>query len=133
MPITDNRPVITVRTDMPEGVLGFDISGEVTRADYDDVLMPLIIEHIESGEKVRALVQIGPDFEGYEAGAVWEDVKAGGEFGIGRHSSFERIAVVTDSRKLRTLASVFHWMAPGEVDVYKLKDIETAKAWTANG
>jgi hypothetical protein len=124
--------MITVRDDMPDGVLGFDISDEVTRADYDDVLMPPIEAVIEGGGKVRALIQIGPDFEGYEAGAVWEDLKAGGKWGIGRHSSWERIALVTDSRKLRALGSAFGWMSPGEVEIFKLDELEAAKTWTAN-
>lgn len=123
--------MIEVMDNLPEGVLGFLITGEVTRADYDDVLMPPIIDEVKSGGKVRALVQIGPDFEGYEAGAVWADVKAGAEFGIGRHSSWERIAVVTNGRKLRALASALGWMSPGELQVFSLDEVETAKAWTA--
>ena len=125
-------PMIEQLEDMPDGVLGFDISGEVTRADYDDVLMPPIIGQIEDGGKVRALVQIGPDFEGYEAGAVWEDLKAGGKWGVGRHASWERIAVVTYSRKLRALMSAFGWMSPGELKVFKLEELEAAKTWAAS-
>ncbi|MBK5232269.1 MAG: STAS/SEC14 domain-containing protein [Thermoleophilia bacterium] len=118
---------------MPDGVLGFIFTGEITRTDYDDVLMPPIRKAIESGDKVRALTQIGPGFEGYEAGAVWEDVKAGVEWGVGKHSSWERIAVVTDGKKLSRLASAFGWMAPGEVKVFKLDELEAAKAWVSGG
>ena len=119
--------------DMPDGVLGFKITGEVTRADYDDVLMPPIRKAIESGARVRALTQIGPGFEGYDKGAVWEDVKAGAVWGVGRHSSWECIAVVTDERKIRKLASMFGWMSPGELKTFKLDELEEAKAWAAAG
>lgn len=123
--------MVEIFEDMPEGVLGFKFTGEVTRADYDDVLMPPIIEQIESGGKVRALAQVGPDFEGYQKGAVWDDLKASGEWGVGHHSSWERIALVTDSRKLRTLASAFGWMSPGELKTFKLDELENAKSWAS--
>jgi len=119
--------------DMPDGVLGFKLTGEITRADYDDVLMPAIRVAIESGTKVRALTQIGPGFDGYDKGAVWADVKAGAEWGIGGHSSWECIALVTDERKLRKLASIFGWMSPGELKTFKLKELDEAKAWTSGG
>ncbi len=123
--------MIELLHDMPEGVLGFKISGEVSRADYDDVLMPPIRKAIEGGTKVRALTQIGPGFEGYDKDAVWEDVKAGVEWGVGRHSAWECIAVVTDERKLRKLASLFGWMSPGELKTFKLDQLEDAKTWAS--
>lgn len=117
--------------DMPDGVLGFQVTGEVTRADYDDVLMPPILEQLESGSMVRALAQIGPDFEGYEKGDAWDDLKESGDWGIGHHSSWDRIALVTDSRRLRTLASAFGWMSPGELKTFKLGQLEEAKTWAS--
>ena len=125
--------MIELLDDMPNGVLGFLITGEVTRSDYDEVLMPPIRETIESGTKVRAVCQIGPGFEGYDKGAVWEDVKAGAEWGIGRHSAWERIAIVTDERKIRKLMSMFGWMSPGELKTFKLGQIEAAMTWASGG
>ena len=90
------------------------VTGEISRSEYDEVLMPPIRELIENGGKVRAVCQIGPDFHGYDKDADWEDVKRGAEWGIGPHDDWHRIAVVTDEKKLRKATRIFGWLAPGE-------------------
>lgn len=115
---------------MPAGTAGFRFSGEVSRADYDDVFVPALEEVFERGE-VRCLCQLGPGFEGYEMGAVWEDIKTGAKFGIGHLSAWKRIALVTDVEWVRHLAALFGWMTPGEMKLYSLDQLEEAKAWVA--
>ncbi len=117
-------------TDMPEGSIGFRFSGEITRADYDEVLIPALDEAFEAGE-VRCLCQLGPGFEGYEAGAVWEDLKTGARFGVGHLSAWKRTALVADVDWVRHLAALFGWMTPGELKVFSLEELEQAKAWIA--
>ncbi len=115
---------------MPEGTIGFDFTGEISRADYDDVLIPALSEAFADGE-VRCLCQLGPEFEGYEAGAVWEDLKTGAKFGIGHLSAWKRIALVTDVEWIRHLAALFGWMTPGEMRLFSLGELEEAKGWVA--
>jgi hypothetical protein len=116
--------------EMPEGTIGFRFSGEITRADYDNVLIPALVEVFASGE-VRCLCQLGPDFEGYEAGAVWEDLKTGAKFGAGHLSAWKRVALVTDVDWVRHLAALFGWMTPGEMKLFSLDGLEQAKVWVA--
>lgn len=118
--------------DVPAGVLGFRISGEVTRRDYEEVLIPPIRAAIEAGEEVRCLCQVGPEFEGYKAGAVWEDMKTGLDYGIARHSAWKRIALVTDVDWIRRAAGLFGWMSPGEMKLFSLAELEPAKEWVAS-
>jgi hypothetical protein len=116
--------------DMPDGVLGFRFSGEIARKDYDEVLIPGLTAAFERGE-VRCLCVLGHDFDGYEAGAVWEDVKTGARFGLGHGSAWKRIALATDVDWIRHMTSLFGWMAPGELKVFPLERLEDAKAWAA--
>lgn len=116
--------------DMPAGTIGFRFVGEIGRSDYDDVLISALDEAFEAGE-VRCLCQLGPGFEGYEAGAVWEDVKAGARFGVGHHSAWKRTALVTDVEWVGHLAALFGWLAPGEMKLFPLAELERAKAWVA--
>lgn len=117
--------------EMPAGTIGFRFSGEVSRGDYDDVLVPALHEAFESGEPVRCLCQLGPEFEGYEAGAVWEDMKTGAKFGVGHLSAWKRTALVTDVEWVRHLVGLFGWMTPGELGLFSLGELERAKAWVA--
>jgi hypothetical protein len=119
------------RVEMPAGAIGFRISGEVTRGDYEDVLIPAIREAIEGGGEIRCFCQVGPDFEGYEAAAMWEDLKTGFDYGIGHHSSWKRLALVTDVEWIRHLAALFGWMSPGEMKTFALEEAERAKSWVS--
>ena len=116
--------------DMPAGTIGFRLSGEITRADYDDVLVPALDEAFAGGE-VRCLCQLGPGFEGYEAGAVWEDLKTGARFGVGHLSAWKRIALVTDVDWVRHMSALFGWMTPGEMKLFELDQLAQAKVWVA--
>jgi hypothetical protein len=115
---------------MPEGTVGLRFSGGISRNDYDTVLVPALEEAFERGS-VRCLCQLGPEFEGYEAGAVWEDVKTGAKFGVGRHSAWKRMALATDVEWVRHMVPLFGWMAPGELKLFPLAELEQAKAWVA--
>ena len=117
--------------DMPNGTAGFLFSGEVTARDYEDVLVPALNEIFDSEEPVRVLCQLGPDFEGYEAGAVWADVKTGAKAMFGRHPNWHRIAVASDTGWVRHLMGVFGWMSPGEVKLFELSELDAAKEWVA--
>ncbi len=116
---------------MPEGVLGFDFTGEISRSDYEETLIPLLREAVESEDGVRCLCRLGSEFDGYDAGAAWEDLKTGVELGLGRHSAWKRLALVTDIDWIRHLTTLFGWMTPGELKIFSLGDIEAARAWVA--
>ena len=118
--------MITMRTDLPENVLGADASGTVTAQDYETVLVPAIQAFAQTHAKVRALVVLGPDFEGFEGGAMWDDAKLGV-----RKIGWERLAVVTDRGHIRSLINTFGFMIPGEVKTFELSQLDDAKTWVA--
>lgn len=116
--------------DMPAGTIGFRFAGQISKRDYEEVLIPAL-EKAFAGKEVRCLCLLGPDFEGYEAGAVWQDVKAGARLGIGRHSAWKRTALVTDVDWMRHAIALFGWMAPGELELFPVDELAKAKAWVA--
>jgi hypothetical protein len=66
--------VIETLAAMPAGTIGFRATGELTGMDYRDVLVPALRAAVESGS-VRAVFVIGPEYDGFDLGAVKEDVK----------------------------------------------------------
>jgi hypothetical protein len=123
--------VIERIAEMPEGTIGFDFSGEVSGADYEETLIPPIRAAIENEEQIRCLCLLGPGFEGYEAGAAWEDLKTGARFGLGHLSLWHRIALVTDVDWIRHAAELFGWMSPGELKLFETGELDEAKEWVA--
>ena len=87
----------------PANVLAFACRGQVTRRDYDSVLIPAVEAALKGHDKVRLYYETGPDFIGIEAGAVLEDFKVGVEH-LGR---WERVALVSDVEWIRTAVRAF--------------------------
>ena len=114
---------------LPEGVIGFRLSGDISGDDYRAVLEPALNAAVEAGE-IRFVVAVEDDFE-MEGGAVLEDMKTGLKLGVGHHSAWKRTAVVTDKEWIQKAIRLFAWMTPGEVEVFGLDRLEEAKSWAA--
>ncbi len=111
--------------DLPDRVLGFKASGEVTADDYREVLVPTLEAKLTKQEKVRLLYVLGEGFKGYTGGAAWEDAKVG----MKHLTAFERIAVVTDIDWVATMVKAFGFAMPGEVRVFDNDDLDDARRW----
>jgi len=112
--------------DMPDGTLGFEAIGEVTADDYRDVMVGPV-HTMAGGGKARLLYLLGPRFERFTSGAMWEDTKVG----LSEPLHWERVALVTDVEWVRHLTAAFGWMVPGKFRTFAVADLEDAKAWTA--
>jgi hypothetical protein len=115
---------------LPAGVMGFRLWGTITREEYDTQLLPPLQAAVDGGGPIRYFVQVGPEFEGLKAGAVWDDAKEGLQL-IGSHSRWEKVAVVTDVDLIVRTIGIFGFMVPGDVKTYKLTERDDALAWIA--
>src|SRR4029450_12468385 len=70
------HPMLRPMPVLPEGVLGFEATGEIQASDYRDVLMPAVREVWERGDEVR-IVLVFERWDGMSSGAAWEDLKVG--------------------------------------------------------
>ncbi len=117
-------------TDMPPGTLGFRVTGDVRREDYDAVLVPDLRAAVEAGDGLRTLYLI-EGLDDMEAGALWADTKLGVDMGVRHRDDWERSAIVTDIAWMVHAMKVFGWMVPGETRVYPVAELDAAKAWVA--
>jgi hypothetical protein len=111
----------------PAGVLAFRAVGKVEAADYENVLTPAIEEAVAGGGRIRIVFELGSRFEGYSAGAAWEDLK----LWTPHLRSWERCAVVTDKGWITDALRVFRVVMPGEVKVFPAGELDAALAWAA--
>lgn len=114
-------------SDLPDNVVGIEASGKVQADDYHTVLDPAAAAAIKEHRKVRLLYVLGDAFQGYSAGAMWEDTK----LGLHDLSAWERIAVVTDLAALADAVRVFGWLIPADVRTYATSHIEDARGWVS--
>jgi hypothetical protein len=119
--------MINVLTELPSNVVGFEAVGHVSADDYRDVLEPAVAKALQEHDKLRLLYVLGEKFDGYSAGAAWQDTK----LGISHWNAWERIAVVTDHATVRDGVKALAWMVPGEVRVFSVAEEESARGWVA--
>lgn len=111
--------------DLPEGTLGFRLYGKVTGEDYDNVLSPAIDRAIEEFDRIKLLMQIGPNFDGYNLDAAWDDAR----LGLRHWRGFDRVAVATDVGWVSTAVKAVSFMSPCPVQLFNLHQLDEARRW----
>ncbi|MGD8417174.1 MAG: STAS/SEC14 domain-containing protein [Pseudomonadales bacterium] len=110
-----------------DNVIAVVCSGHVTKADYDAVLVPAVRKALDQHKKIRLYYQVGGDFAGIDAGAMWEDFR----IGVEHLSRWERMAVVTDVDWIRHTIRAFSFLMPGEMRVFPTSEASQARQWIA--
>lgn len=117
--------MITVSPLTAQGVLEIRISGTLTAEDYAGTLTPAMDEAAASGNRLRLLLQVGPDFSGFTAKAAWADAR----LGLRHWSGFERIAVVTDLDWVENMVQFMGFALPGAVETFDHQELDDARRW----
>lgn len=114
-----------VLEDLPDGVVGISATGKIGGDDYETTLEPAISQAVERHGKIALLMVLGPDFEGYSAGAVFDDLR----FGLRNFNTFRRIAIVSDNQWLRNGAAAMMYLVPGRSKGFSVDQLAAARTW----
>jgi len=118
-------------SDIPAGTIGFRVTGEMTDADYADVLAPALKAAASSGE-VRLLL-VGA--EGFDLGSLkarFEAARKDPELDLGHSKDWRRVGVVAEANFfIRQLLPGLAKVIPVEVKLFDPKDEAKARAWVA--
>ena len=119
--------MITQYKEVPDYVAAFRATGEVTKKDYEETLIPVVEEKLSHHKKVSLLYDLGQDFKGFTAGAMWDDTKVGF-----RHlTHWDKIAMVTDVPWLRNSVKCLGFVMPGKVKVFHNSEFDKARDWVS--
>jgi hypothetical protein len=117
--------MIEVLTGFPDDVAAFVCHGQVTKTDYESVLIPDVDHRLGRHDKVRIYYETAADFVGVDPGAMWEDMKVGFE----HWSRWERLAVVTDLEWIKQTMRIFGFLMPGELRAFPTDEAAAARDW----
>jgi hypothetical protein len=112
---------------LPDNVLGFTAKGTLTANDYESVIIPAVEALFSRQGKVRFLYHLGEDFSGFEAAAMWDDMK----LGLKHLAGWERVALVSDVEWIRAAVKVFGLAIPGHVRVFHNRELAEATRWVS--
>ncbi|WP_114241888.1 STAS/SEC14 domain-containing protein [Dyella sp. C9] len=112
---------------LPPGAVGFRASGQVTATDYARVLVPDVEAAFAMNRKLRLLYHVGPDFTGFDPGAMWEDAM----LGVRHFSGWDRVALGPAVPWLRVATQAMSFAIPGHFRLFHDAQFEEARSWIA--
>jgi SpoIIAA-like len=117
--------MITILPESEGNMLGVRATAQLTDADYTDIWVPTMEAIIDKYGKVRALLYMDAEFEGWEASALWDDAK----FGLKHNDDFEKIAIVGGPRWVRWSINLLIPFLKCQVKMFRNSQLENAWQW----
>ena len=117
--------MIEILNNFPDNVIAFSCEGQITKEDYDAILVPAILKALKRHDKIRLLYQTSANFTGYDPGALWEDLK----IGVEHPTRWERVAVVTDVDWIVQTIHAFSFLMPCPVKLFSPSEAARAHTW----
>jgi len=99
------------------------ITGKLTEKDYE-IVIPELERRIEEYGNLRLLI-ILEDFQGWTAGALWEDIK----FDFKHFHDFDKIALVGDRNWEKTATLFLKPFTGAELSYFTMEDLDEARNW----
>ena len=113
--------------DLPDFVVGVKASGEVTKDDIENVLIPALDKQVDQYDAIYYLLLLETDVKNWDMGAWISDAKVG----LKHLTKWTKIAVVTDQEGVQKFTDVFSKLTPGEARGYSLAELDEAKRWVS--
>lgn len=114
---------------LPENVIGFRTSGEVTKRDYDQVVFPTVKKYLAKGKELNYVFMVDTSLKNFSIGAWMEDVW----LGLKELTKWNRVAIVSDSEKVRSFTDKAGHLIPGTYKGFTRGQLDEAIEWAAVG
>lgn len=115
--------------DLPPTVVGFKALWDVTREDFEEVVIPCVQKHVEKMGQLNYLLVLNTSIRNFTFGAWFKDVM----MGLKHICKWRRAAIVTDSVSIRHFTSIFSFFVPGEFNTFTHDELNQAIAWLSEG
>ena len=111
---------------LPDNMVGFRSSGEVTQDDFK-LVKTKVSEFVEKTGKLNYLLFLDNSPADFTFGAWVQDAL----LGIKNITKWNRAAIISDSETVDKFTSFFSKIMPGEFKVFHKNDLERAIDWTS--
>jgi hypothetical protein len=116
-------------TDMPAGTIGFQITDELTDADYADVLLPALKAAAGAGD-VRLLLAADKGFDLGTLKSRFEELRSDSELDLGHSKDWRRVAIAADANFIyRAAFPALAKVVPVDVKLFGIDDEADARSW----
>lgn len=120
--------MIEIITDVPGHVAAFRATGEVTKEDYEKVVIPRVDAFVKREGKIHFLLVVDTSIGNFEFGAFMKDLG----LGLKHFTKWHRMAIVSEQAGVIAFTDVFSYIAPGEAKGFKHAEMEEAIQWVSS-
>jgi hypothetical protein len=117
--------MIEILPESKGNIIGARASGTLSGQDYKDVLIPRLEKVMAEKGKVRFLLDLGQDFQGWTLEALWDDAT----FGWSSRNHFEKVALVGGSLWMELGAKAGGLLLGGELRTFDHDHLQEAWDW----
>lgn len=117
--------MIEILPESKGNIVGARARETLTGQDYKEVLIPRLERVLEAEGKVRFLLDLAQDFQGWTLEALWDDAK----FGWTSRNHFEKFALVGGSLWIELGAKAGSFLMGGEVRTFDRHHLQDAWDW----
>ncbi len=114
-------------SNVPQNVAAFRATGEVTKDDYTNVVLPQVCLLVENTGKLNFLLLLDTSVTNFTAGAWLQDAM----LGLKQLTKWNRAAIVSDSEGVIKFTDIFSFAAPGEFKGFKKEEFDEAILWVS--
>ncbi len=111
--------------DTPNTMVGFVASDEVTKADFDKVVLPAVNELVQRTDKLNYLLVVNTPLKNFTIGAWLRDAM----LGLNNINKWNRAAIVTDTDGIKWFTELFSKVVPGEFKGFNHSELDRAINW----
>ena len=119
--------MITRITDLPSNMVGFRATGEVTQADFDNVVIPEVQKSVAATGVLNYLLVLDTSVKNFTFGAWFKDAV----LGIQNLTKWNRAAIITDSEGIHNFTKVFSALMPGTFRAFDHAAMDQAVDWVS--
>lgn len=121
--------MISILQNVPDNVAAFEATGEVTKDNFENVVIPHVKKKVDQYDDLNYLLLLNTDVKNFTAGAWWEDAI----LGLKNLTKWNRAAIVTSSENIIGFTDFFSKIMPGEFKGFKKEEYDAAVQWVAGG
>ncbi|BAP30416.1 uncharacterized protein CHSO_1379 [Chryseobacterium sp. StRB126] len=121
--------MITIIPEAPENVAAFSATGEVTKEDFEKLVIPRVKEKVDEFGELNYLLYLDTDLDKFTMGAWLEDLL----LGLKNLAKWNRTAIVTDKKAVQNFTDIFSVLMPGEFKSFPKENLYNALYWCKNG
>lgn len=111
--------------DTPNTMVGFMATHDVTKEDFDKIVLPAVAELVKRTDKLNYLFVLETPLKNFTIGAWMTDAM----FTLNNINKWNRAAIVTDAEGVKAFTKIFSKVMPGEFRGFNHDELNQAIKW----